>query len=38
MTNAVKRWGKYLNRDSTAGEGRLDILHYDLYMNKNDSC
>lgn len=34
MTNVVKRWGKYLNRDSADDEGRLALLHHDLYMNK----
>lgn len=37
MTNVVKRWEKYLNRDSAAGEGRLTLPHHDLYMNKNYS-
>lgn len=38
MTNVVKRWRKYLNRYSAASEGKLVILHCDLYVNKNDSC
>lgn len=37
MTNVVKKWEKYLNRDSEAGEGRLVILNHDIYMNKNYS-
>lgn len=37
MTNVVKRWEIYLNRDSAAGEGRLSLLDHDLYMNNNYS-
>lgn len=34
MTNVVKRWEQYLKRDSGAGEGRLVILHRDIYVKK----
>lgn len=37
MTNVVKEWEKYLNRDSAAGVGRLALPYHYLYMNKNYS-